>query len=179
VNARTAALDALEALDLPYWVTGSDALSLTGYARTTVDTDIVVDVVAATYEASLRPALEARGLYVAALGQVGDRVMGQASAGATWVDLILPAPGIWTASCRERRVRVPDPVIGRDIWIVSPEDLVLAKLAWARGRSARQVEDATRILAAGSLDLAYCRPMAVHLGISGALEAVVEASHAG
>lgn len=179
VNARTAALDVLETLELPYWVTGSDALSLTGYARTTADTDIVVDVAVETYETSLRPALEARGLYVAALVQVGDRAMGQASAGATWVDLILPAPGIWTTSCRERRVRVPDPVIGRHIWIVSPEDLVLAKLAWARGGSARQVEDATRILAAGSLDLAYCRSMAAHLGVSSALEAVVEASDAG
>jgi hypothetical protein len=95
------------------------------------------------------------------------------------VDLILPAPGTWTTACRDRRVRVLDPVIGREIWIVSPEDLVLAKLAWARGGSARQVEDATRILAAGSLDLAYCRSMAAHLGVSSALEAVVEASNAG
>jgi hypothetical protein len=106
-------------------------------------------------------------------------MLGQASSGATWVDLIIPAPGPWTSACFERRVRVHDPVIARDIWVISPEDLVIAKLAWARGGSARQVEDAARILGAGGLDLGYCRWAATQLGIGGALETAVEAADAG
>lgn len=179
MNARSLVLGTLEQLGLPYWVTGSDALALTGYARSTVDTDIVVDITPVDYDARLRPPLEASGLYVAELVRTGDRAMGQASGGPTWVDVILPAPGAWTSACRERRVRVHDPIIDRDIWVISPEDLVVAKLAWGAGASARQAEDATRILAASQLDLAYCRWAAVELGVARELESVLEAAHAG
>ena len=179
MNARTRVIEALEALALPYWITGSDAMSLTGYASTTVDTDIVVDVTGEVYEGSLRVALEARGLDVAALlAAAGGGSMGQASAGSGWVDLILPAPGPWTTACRQRRLRVHDPVIGADTWVISAEDLVLAKLGWAGGGSARQQEDAARILASSSLDLAYCRRMAELLGVRAALEHVLGASDA-
>ena len=47
----------------------------------------------------------------------------------------------WGRSAFERRQRIYDPVLG-EAWFISPEDLILAKLAWSDGgASERQLRD--------------------------------------
>jgi hypothetical protein len=61
------------------------------------------------------------------------------------------------------------------MWIVSPEDLVLSKLAWARDtRSDVQVRDVRAVIAAQRvrLDWEYVERWAGVLGIGADLEAV-------
>jgi len=105
------------------------------------------------YEFRLRPALEARGAYVAALLTQPGRAVGQASLGPGWVDLIMPAEDAWTRACFERRVRLLDSSLGAEVWVISPEDLVIAKLGWDPRRGGRQFEDAVRLIRALPLDV--------------------------
>jgi hypothetical protein len=59
---------------------------------------------------------------------------------------------------------------GIDTWIVSPEDLVLSKLVWAKeSRSELQMRDVRELLA-GPLEIAYIRQWAPRLGVTALLE---------
>jgi len=59
---------------------------------------------------------------------------------------------------------------GVPLWIVSPEDLVLSKLEWAReSRSEQQMKD-VRALLGTSLDRAYLNEWAGRLGLAGLLK---------
>jgi len=59
----------------------------------------------------------------------------------------------------------------RPVWVVTPEDLVLSKLVWARhGDSERQLRDAASILRLqDSLDHEYLHAWADQLGVAGEL----------
>jgi hypothetical protein len=167
-NVRTVVLEALEELAIAYYVTGSDALTFFGPGRQTVDTDIVVDLAAADYGSRLGPVLRERGVYVAdPVAVEGGSVMGQASLGASWVDLVMPPASHWRDACFARRVRLSDPAMGGPIWVISPEDLVIAKLLWARdGQSRRQVEDVVGLLREVNLDHAYLDAAAREFGLA-------------
>jgi len=55
---------------------------------------------------------------------------------------------------RRRRIRVED----IDLWIVSPEDLVISKIIWIQQlKSEKQIEDIENMLAIPSLDMDYIR----------------------
>jgi hypothetical protein len=57
-------------------------------------------------------------------------------------------------------------------WVLSPEDLILAKLEWARmGRSDRQISDVRSLLdGVPDLDHAYLHRSASSLGLKDMLE---------
>ena len=60
-------------------------------------------------------------------------------------------------------------VMGVPLFVVAPEDLIIAKLEWAKmGASLRQIEDITGILKVRSdeLDLAYIEKWIKELGLS-------------
>ena len=62
-------------------------------------------------------------------------------------------------------------VAGKTVWIVSPEDLLLSKLFWARSsRSEVQLGDARNLIASIELDWEYLRNWAATLGIGELLE---------
>ena len=61
------------------------------------------------------------------------------------------------------------PVMGVQLFIAAPEDLIIAKLEWAKmGASLRQIEDVTGILKVRGeeLDLAYLKNWINQLGLS-------------
>jgi hypothetical protein len=64
----------------------------------------------------------------------------------------------------QRRKRIE--VSGRPLWIVSKEDLILSKLAWAReSQSERQLSDVKNLLATGA-DNAYLKTWAPKLNLT-------------
>jgi hypothetical protein len=151
-------IEALEAEAIPYMLTGSLASSFHGEPRSTRDIDIVIDPsVEALNRLIVR--LEGLGLYVdQAAATVALRERGQfnAIAADAKVDFVIrkDQPFSRTEFGRRQRVRLPQV----DAFIVSVEDLILAKLVWARETgSDRQLRDVAAMIASagGGLDAAY------------------------
>jgi hypothetical protein len=152
-------------------LTGSFASSHHGVVRATQDIDIVisptVDQIRALikllpeseYYADENAALEA--LKLQRQFNVVDRVTG-------WkIDLIIRKSRPFSVQEFERRQFVE--TFGIRLAIATAEDVLLAKLEWAkRGESRRQIEDAAAILKkrADELDMAYVREWVEKLQIS-------------
>lgn len=66
---------------------------------------------------------------------------------------------------------------GRDVWVVSREDLILSKLVWAAdSHSAVQLSDVRKLLASGA-DEAYLQEWSARLGVQGLLQECRNAGH--
>ncbi|HJS47451.1 MAG TPA: hypothetical protein VJ773_05635 [Gemmatimonadales bacterium] len=163
-------LAALDASDVPYMLTGSFAAAYHGRPRATQDLDFVVAPTAGRL-GELTRRLVGAGFYVdEAAAQ--DALLHQAQfnaihPGTGWkVDFIIrkSRPFSRAEFDRRREVRME----GLAFMVASVEDLILAKLEWARlGGSARQLEDAAALARfhRAELDLAYVRRWASALGI--------------
>jgi len=155
-------VEALDDLRIPYMLTGSYASSIHGQPRATHDIDLVVamsseeaarELVARfpepEYYVSEEAAIHATrsvGMFNLIDTQSGDKV-------DFWV--------LSNSSCDRARLarRVSMQLLGRMVWVLSPEDVIIQKLDWARqsGGSAKQMEDARQVLAMQreSLDMNY------------------------
>ncbi len=168
----------LEQAGIPYMVAGSVSSSFYGNPRSTRDVDIVIDpdrngmdsfinLLGSQYYVS-RPAvveaLESRGMF-----NIIDTSNG-------WkVDLILRKTRPF--SREEFSRRRPAELMGLPTWIVSPEDSILSKLEWTKGRqSSLQLQDATQVLIVQweKLDFAYLRRWAKQLDVADQLDAIIE-----
>ena len=162
----------LEAADIPYMVTGSIAAGLYGQPRMTRDIDVV---------AVLHPPHATRLVKLFEADFVCDAdVMREAIANRRVfnivhrealqkVDVIVRDDREYEVEKFDRRRRVD--VDGHAIWMISPEDLVLSKLVWAKdSRSDLQLRDVRGILALQpALDRAYMDRWAIRLTVAGLL----------
>jgi hypothetical protein len=166
-------LDRIERLGIDHFVTGSWALGVYAEPRMTRDIDIVGAIDRAAYESSIRPEFETDYL-------VNDPI----DLGGRWIgglihrreiaraDLLFGRDDAWARSAMSRRRRWPDPTLG-PIWVIAPEDLVLAKLEWSEGTAELQLRDVRSILRlTDDLDVPYLERYAAILGITERLEAV-------
>jgi hypothetical protein len=141
--------------------------------RMTRDIDIVAAIDQAAYESSIRPEFETDYL-----------VNNPIDLGGRWIgglihrreiaraDLLFGREDPWARSAMSRRRQWPDPTLG-PIWMIAPEDLVLAKLEWSEGIAELQLRDVRSILRLNDdLDESYLDRYAAILGISERLEAV-------
>jgi hypothetical protein len=165
------AITRLESARIGYMLTGSVALSYYAEPRMTRDVDLVVELAgldplsvaslfAPDYYVSaedVRRAIEARTMFnVLHLEKVVK------------LDLIVRKDTPYRRGEFERRSRVQLP--GFQAWIVSREDLILSKLAWAKdSRSELQLRD-VRSLLAGGADEDYLRRGAEELSVTALLE---------
>jgi hypothetical protein len=153
---------ALERAGIPYMLTGSFASSYHGSPRATQDIDIVISPTPDQIR-TLVKLLPDSEYYVdedAALD--AQRLEGQFNVidfATGWkVDLIVRKSRPFSRGEFDRRDFVD--FLGTKLAIATAEDVVIAKLEWAKmGESERQVEDAAGILRirAGQLDLDYTR----------------------
>jgi hypothetical protein len=163
-------LGAVESAGIPYMLTGSFASSYHGAPRATQDIDLVV--------APERPQLRELAILLAAPEFYMDEATaleaydreGQFNVvdlATGWkADLIMRRSRAFSRTEFDRREVVE--FEGMQVPIATAEDLVLAKLEWAKlGESARQIEDAAGILRARSpdLDLDYLERWVRELGI--------------
>lgn len=153
-------VSALEQAQIPYMVTGSFASSAHGVVRGTNDIDIVIAPSSAQlrtliaqfpndrYYADEYDALDA--LQHASQFNVIDFA-------SNWkVDLIIRKPRAFSRTEFDRRRR--HVISGVSVYIASPEDVLIAKLEWAKmGESDRHIEDAAGIVATqgANLDRSY------------------------
>jgi len=169
-------LAALEAEAIPYMVTGSLASSRYGEPRSTNDVDIVVDPTPDQLEAFVRR-MHGEGLYVdldAARTALAERAQFNVAALDLKADLIVRKTDAFSMSAFSRRQRVRGPALDADV--VTPEDLILTKLAWAMETgSERQLRDVAGMLAiADDLDFAYVTRWADELGVGRTLRALLD-----
>jgi hypothetical protein len=159
----------LDQAGIPYMVAGSMGSSIHGRPRATQDADIVIDPTEEQLR-SLLMLLEP-DYYVsrdAALDAWRRRTMFNIVAyeGGWKADLILRKDRLFSRQEFERRRQVD--AMGQKFWVVSPEDIILSKLEWMKGRESEvQYCDALGVAVTqwGNLDLGYLRRWAGVLGV--------------
>lgn len=153
-------LGALQTAGIPVMLTGSFASSYHGAPRATQDVDLVIAPTAEQLRALL--ALLPRDEFYADEGAALEalRLEGQFNLidlRSGWkVDLIIRKSRPFSREEFDRRRVVQ--FEGSEVPIATPEDVLIAKMEWARmSESARQIEDAARMLRvrAAQLDQAY------------------------
>ena len=142
----------LNDLGAEYMLTGSVAMASYVKAKATMDIDVIVEIERADVQKferrfaddyyvsleSIRRALEHRSMFNVINHTTGIKV-----------DFILKKPNRFeSAKFQRRRVSKID---GIDFWVISKEDLILSKLAWAKNsHSERQFEDVRTLLESGA-----------------------------
>jgi len=166
----------LDSAGIAHMLTGSVASTYFGEPRQTRDVDVVVDPLPVSLDrfvsawasdgyadlAVAREALAERGMFNVVDFETGWKA-----------DLIVRKDRAFSVSEFGRRVRVQ--VLGVETWLASPEDIVLAKLEWAKASgSTRQRDDAAAVIRviAGNLDWEYLRRWAEVLEIQDLLSSV-------
>jgi hypothetical protein len=164
----------LDAVGIPYMLSGSVASSIYGKARSTEDIDLIIFPTIAQLNALLAalpseeyyasPETAREAFFERSMFNVIDLTTG-------WkVDLIFLKRREF--ELEEFARRVTREVLGRQISVVTPEDSILSKLEWRKeSKSERQYVDAVNVAARiENLDLAYLRLWAKELGVSKDLE---------
>jgi hypothetical protein len=162
-DALVPVVEALVALEVPYYVGGSIASSVTGVARATLDADLVA--VLRPEHAEPLAALLLPHYYVD-VEMMQNAVRRSSSfnvihlATMFKVDIFVPQDTPFARENMRRRLALEVPEIGRTLYICAPEDIVLHKLLWyaaGSGVSDRQWYDLQGVLRlqAHGLDLAY------------------------
>lgn len=168
----------LERADIDYMLAGSVGSSLHGRPRATQDVDIVI-----------APSMEQLHDFLASLGDsyyVSREAADQALQHHTtfniidmesgWkADLIIRKPRAFSREEFDRRRRVD--LFEHRFWVVSPEDVILSKLEWIKGRESEvQYADALGVAVVHyhSLDRRYLQKWATELGVADLLDRVLK-----
>jgi len=175
-------IDALEQVGALYVIGGSLASTVHGVVRTTLDTDIVADL-------NLQQARPFADLLAGAFYLDSESIRHAIRIRSSFnvihlatmfkVDVFVPKGRPFDRQQMARRQPwVADPDSGRVFFVASPEDTILAKLAWYRlgdEISDRQWRDILGVLAVQGdrLDFAYMRQWAAILDVSDLLERVL------
>ena len=170
--------DLLEAAGIAYAVCGSLGSSLHGQPRATNDTDIIITPTADQLAKFLK-SLEF-GYYVSS--EAASEAMSQRSmfnvidSELGWkADLIFRKDNPYHLAEFNRRIKAR--VMGIDLWILSPEDVILSKLNWAKNSESNlQYRDVLGVIKLqwDKLDWEYLRHWAKELGVEETLEKVIE-----
>jgi|SRR6185436_12755674 len=163
------AIDALEQAAIPYAITGSWASTTYGMPRTTHDLDVIVSLTvesASALAAAFPPPFYADAEWI-----------GEAAALGEFFNIIDPALGLkidfWPLKddayskeqfARRRQVTL----FGRLVWMLTAEDIILAKLLWSKmSPSELQMRDVVSVWKAqqATLDLDYLRTWAARLSV--------------
>lgn len=179
VAALRPVVEALDALGVDYFLTGSVASSAHGIARASLDADIVVTL----QPEHIGPFVERlASAYYVPEDRLRESVRARSSCNlihlATMfkIDLFVSKgrPFDCEAIVRARRESIDDTPDAPQIPIASAEDTVLAKLEWFRRggeASERQWWDIVGVLRVNAgIDRAYLRHWATSLGVSDLLE---------
>jgi hypothetical protein len=163
------------AVEVPYYVTGGVAAITYGEPRTTRDLDVVISVPRDAL-APLVTALEAAGFYVpgvedAATGRMRTLQVTQIAT-ISRADLVLADDNDYEQLKFQRRRRIPLPN-GTEVYLVSPEDIVVNKLRWGQpSQSEKQWRDVLGVLKTQQehLDYEYMHHWATAFDLGSVLE---------
>jgi hypothetical protein len=171
------AVEALEQASIPYAITGSWASTAYGMPRTTHDLDVIVSLAAedvTALAAAFPPPIYADADWMREAAALGE-----------FFNIIDPTLGLkidfWPlkddAYSREqfaRRCEVE--LLGRKVWMLAPEDIILAKLLWYKvSESELQMRDIVGVWKAQreALDMNYLHSWATRLSVADLLSTVM------
>lgn len=138
-----------ESAGIPYMITGGSVVGFWGYIRTTMDIDIVIQIYGEQVNTFLQDIeKEAYVDIEEAKRSILNRCMFNIIHNNTCfkVDIIpLDDKNDYEMEKFKRKIKIK--FHGRDIFITSPEDLIISKLLWAKsaGGSERQLRDSESI----------------------------------
>lgn len=162
--------EALELAGIPYMVTGSFVSAVHGVPRATHDVDVVIAptpeqlkrlieyFAASDYYAEVEDALQALQ-HQTQFNVIDER-------GVWKVDFIIRKNRPFSIGEFSRRKLTN--ILGTPVYAATPEDILIAKLEWAKlGESERQLRDASGIVAiqGEQLDTAYVERWVAELGL--------------
>lgn len=153
----------LESAGIPYMITGGSAVGFWGYIRTTMDIDIVIQIYGKQINTFLQDIeKEAYVDIEEAKSSILNRSMFNIILNNTCfkVDIIpLDDKNDYELEKFKRRIKIK--FHNRDIFVTSPEDLIISKLLWGKsaGGAERQLRDSESIykLNHGTLELNYIK----------------------
>ena len=163
----------LNAAEIPYMVSGSVAMNFYAQPRMTRDIDIVMFL--KLNEVELFVSLFREGFYIEE-DTIKEEVLRRGMFNLIHdkyivkVDFIIKKEGVFDDVAFERRRQIE--IDGVTMWIISPEDLVLFKLKWAKdSESEMQLKDVHNIVEmCKNLDIEYVEQWTRKLGLSNLLE---------
>ncbi len=165
-------IEALDRLNVDYFITGSWSSSLLGEPRSTHDLDLVVSVDEAMAD-SLVAAFSDKRFYLSAAA-VSDAIQNSSMFNlldlhsGDKVDFWLLTEEPWDQERFQRRQQAD--VFGTVVSVASAEDTILAKLRWSKlsGGSEKQMQDAQGVydVQCSRLDMAYIDHWARQLDIT-------------
>jgi len=151
--------DRLEKLKIPYLLTGGLAVSFWGLPRTTHDIDIVIKAKKEDKEKIVDSFK--KDFYIS------EEAVSQAIEEKFTFNIIHYKAGIkidfWLSredslGISEFKRRKKKKILGKEIYIISPEDLILEKLLWYKeSESTRHLEDIESILKISKVDMDYIK----------------------
>lgn len=160
----------LDAAHIPYMLVGSYASSHYGALRSTKDIDLVIAATPAQLKTliSFLPASEYYRDLQMAMDAYRDKSMFNVLDMVTGfkIDLIFVKQGDFDREAFRRRTS--ETIGGNPVSVSTPEDIVIAKLDWARqGQSLRQIEDVAGVIKAEweTLDRTYLENWIKKLGL--------------
>ncbi len=162
----------LQAAGIDYCITGGYAVSVWGSPRSTIDIYLITGLKPAQVSLLLKAISPGAGAYLDE-----EAVREAISTGGEFNYIPADAPlkvDFWVikddnkAGLLELSRKRKETIDGQEVFFISPEDLILSKLRWARmSSSTRHAEDIRSVLAASaaSLDLAYLKREAAVQGL--------------
>ncbi len=179
-------VEAFEQLSIPYFIDGSVASSVYGFARATMDVDVVADIVFGQVSPLAERLTDEyyveERMIKAAISDVSPFNLIHLKT-MMKIDVFIPERSPYHDSASARKLR--DRLVPNDrdsiFYLSSPEDVILSKLRWyeAGGRvSERQWFDVLGVIKvqADSLDKAYLVHWSTTLGVHGPLEQAFQES---
>lgn len=148
-EAVLAVIDALESTGVPYMLVGSFSSNYYGVARSTQDADFVIQLgsesilsIGARLEAEFR--LDPQMEFETVTGTTRHTL--EARKGAFKVELFHLAGDSHDQERFRRRRRVT--ILGREVSLPTPEDVIVTKLRWSRhGQRPKDIDDVRNVIA--------------------------------
>jgi hypothetical protein len=173
-------VDALDRHSIPYAITGSHASSVFGETRFTNDIDVVIQLSSQELLKKFLGEFPEESYYVSDVGarhavSHGGQFNIIHQDSAQKVDLIIPEKINWPDQLA-RRTKVAT-AQDREIWFVSPEDLILKKMDFYReGGSEKHLRDiaGTLRISGEKIDRAYVSQWAEKLGLSNIWKVILD-----
>jgi hypothetical protein len=174
-------LSRLREFGIPFMITGSFASNIHGIPRATQDVDLVIDPDPLSLDRFIsglgpefysspetaREALQTEGMFNVLHVETGLKV-----------DFIIRKSRMFSKTEFSRRERAS--FLGDDQWFATAEDVILAKLEWAKmGESERQFQDALNVakVQGAGLDINYLKMWAGVLGVQDPLDRLLQEIH--
>jgi hypothetical protein len=159
-NLLVKVVQILEDLDIPYLITGGIAVAVWGRPRATFDIDIIVEI----SEGKISSLVKALKKFSKA-GYIDEEMAREALREKGEFNFIDPETGLkvdfWVQredafSKSEFTRKISRKIGDKEIYFISPEDLILKKLKWYKlSETSKHLEDIESILKISSVDLNY------------------------